>query len=67
MSTTVGGSRGIGFIELVEFVEFIGLMKRKRVEGPMPKAFSNRINPENAMNKSNYVCRVQGFSGSEGG
>jgi len=46
------GSRGIGFIELVEFLGFIELMKRKRVEDSIPTAISNTINPKNTMNKA---------------
>jgi hypothetical protein len=41
-----------GFIEFVVFLEFIGLMKRKGVEGSIPAALSNTINPKNTMNKA---------------
>jgi hypothetical protein len=46
------GPRGIGF------VGFIGLMKRKRVEGSIPMALSNTINPKNPMN---IIAKVVGF------
>jgi hypothetical protein len=34
-------------IEFIEFVEFLGLMKRKRVEGSIPMTISNTINSKN--------------------
>jgi hypothetical protein len=52
---------GIAFIEFVGFLGFIGLMKRKRVEGPMPTAFSNTRNPMSPMNKA---TKLVGFEGS---
>ena len=54
------GLKGIGFIELVEFVAFIGLKKRKRVEGAIPTALSNTINPKNAMNKETKIAGLEG-------
>jgi len=50
----------MGFIELVEFLGFIGLRKRKRVEGSIPTAISNTINSMNPMNKA---TKIVGFEG----
>jgi hypothetical protein len=57
----IEGSRGIGFIAFVVFLGFIGLMKRKHVEGSIPTALNNTINPKNTMNKTTK------FIGFEGG
>ena len=51
----------IGFIEFIVFLGFIGFMQRKRVEGSMPRALNNTMNPKNTKNKATK------FVGFEGG
>jgi hypothetical protein len=54
------GSRGMGFIEFVEFLGFFGLMKQKCAEGATPTACSNTINPKNTMNKATLFGGLEG-------
>ena len=61
------GSRRIGFIAFVAFFGFIGLMKWIRVEGFIPTALGNTINPKNAMNKATQFSRVRGWLTAIGG
>ena len=54
------GPGRIKFIAFVAFLGSIGLMKHKRVEGSIPMALNNTINPKNTMNNATKFVVCEG-------